>query len=157
MQKGHLPEHNSSCVSLFTMTERIRNKIRADGEVFADTSEDFQSGCSFIVTGGAFIFNNWSFVHVLVSPDEGQPKTSGFCGLLLTALSFLLILATFPVSVWSCMKVRTLKAFGENLCAKIIPGERVYTTQSRFDEPNLLHLQPKLLMREQLPFFMISA
>uniref|UniRef100_W5L3G8 Podocin n=1 Tax=Astyanax mexicanus TaxID=7994 RepID=W5L3G8_ASTMX len=32
-------------------------------------------------------------------------KDSGFCGILLTALSFLLILATFPISVWSCMKI----------------------------------------------------
>ncbi|KAI4898348.1 hypothetical protein NFI96_011754 [Prochilodus magdalenae] len=63
------------------MTERIRNKVGADRDVFADVNEDLQSG------------------------NEAQQKSSGFCGLLLTALSFLLILATFPVSVWSCMKI----------------------------------------------------
>ncbi|KAL7835427.1 hypothetical protein SRHO_G00277740 [Serrasalmus rhombeus] len=62
------------------MTERVRNKDRADRDFCGDVNEDFQSG-------------------------EGQPKSSGFCGLLLTALSFLLILATFPVSIWSCMKI----------------------------------------------------
>ncbi|XP_037389830.1 stomatin [Pygocentrus nattereri] len=62
------------------MTERVRNKDRADRDFCEDVNEDFQSG-------------------------EGQPKSSGFCGLLLTALSFLLILATFPVSIWSCMKI----------------------------------------------------
>uniref|UniRef100_A0A3B1KDA1 Zgc:112408 n=1 Tax=Astyanax mexicanus TaxID=7994 RepID=A0A3B1KDA1_ASTMX len=61
------------------MTERIRSK-GAGRDAFGETNEEFQS-------------------------DEGQQKSSGFCGILLTALSFLLILATFPISVWSCMKI----------------------------------------------------
>ncbi|KAK3541529.1 hypothetical protein QTP86_029173, partial [Hemibagrus guttatus] len=35
----------------------------------------------------------------------GRSKSLGFCGLLLTALSFLLILMTFPVSIWCCLKI----------------------------------------------------
>ncbi|XP_027031802.1 stomatin [Tachysurus fulvidraco] len=39
------------------------------------------------------------------SLDVGRSKSLGFCGLLLTALSFLFILMTFPVSVWCCLKI----------------------------------------------------
>ncbi|XP_066538128.1 stomatin [Hoplias malabaricus] len=62
------------------MTERVRNKVGTEGDVFGDINDDLQS-------------------------DMGQTKRSVFCGLLLSALSFLLILATFPFSVWSCMKI----------------------------------------------------
>ncbi|XP_062841657.1 stomatin [Trichomycterus rosablanca] len=62
------------------MAERTRDKVRTDTDVFTDVNEDFQS-------------------------DEGRSKSSGFCGVFLTALSFLLILVTFPVSIWGCMKI----------------------------------------------------
>lgn len=31
----------------------------------------------------------------------------GFCEWVLTVLAFLLVVMTFPISVWFCMKVRT--------------------------------------------------
>ncbi|XP_053343936.1 stomatin [Clarias gariepinus] len=60
------------------MTERTRSK--EDVDVFGEVNEDFQA-------------------------DVARSKNSGFCGILLTALSFLLILMTFPVSVWCCLKI----------------------------------------------------
>ncbi|KAK2814850.1 hypothetical protein Q7C36_023116 [Tachysurus vachellii] len=60
------------------MTERTRSKVEV--EVFGDANEELQT-------------------------DVGRSKSLGFCGLLLTALSFLFILMTFPVSVWCCLKI----------------------------------------------------
>uniref|UniRef100_A0A4W4FWJ0 Podocin n=1 Tax=Electrophorus electricus TaxID=8005 RepID=A0A4W4FWJ0_ELEEL len=37
--------------------------------------------------------------------ERDQAKHSNFCGFLLTVVSFLLVLITFPLSVWSCMKI----------------------------------------------------
>ncbi|XP_055037459.2 stomatin [Misgurnus anguillicaudatus] len=37
--------------------------------------------------------------------DADHPSSSGFCGHFLSFFSFLLILLTFPVSVWGCMKI----------------------------------------------------
>ncbi|KAG7317561.1 hypothetical protein KOW79_018596 [Hemibagrus wyckioides] len=58
------------------MTERTRSKVEVD--VLGD--EELQT-------------------------DVGRSKSLGFCGLLLSVLSFLLILMTFPVSVWCCLKI----------------------------------------------------
>ncbi|KAI5617720.1 hypothetical protein C0J50_22724, partial [Silurus asotus] len=59
------------------MTERTRSKV--DAGVLGE-NEEFQT-------------------------DVGRSKSLGFCGLCLTALSFLLILITFPISIWFCLKI----------------------------------------------------
>ncbi|KAG1943929.1 stomatin [Pimephales promelas] len=40
-----------------------------------------------------------------VQSDGDQSGNSGFCGYLLSFFSFLLVVLTFPVSVWFCMKI----------------------------------------------------
>ncbi|XP_026093274.1 erythrocyte band 7 integral membrane protein-like [Carassius auratus] len=42
---------------------------------------------------------------VILQSDGDQSRNSGFCGYLLTFLSFLVVFLTFPVSVWFCMKI----------------------------------------------------
>lgn len=85
------------------MTERTRSKV--DANVLGDVIEDFQTGKA---QKPAFSYNlrifNLKQITILLS-DVGRSKSSGFCGLLLTALSFLLIFLTFPISIWCCLKV----------------------------------------------------
>ncbi|TRY69871.1 hypothetical protein DNTS_015336 [Danionella cerebrum] len=42
---------------------------------------------------------------IKIQSDDDHSSNSGFCGYLLTFFSFLLVLLTFPVSVWFCMKI----------------------------------------------------
>ncbi|XP_051543010.1 stomatin [Myxocyprinus asiaticus] len=64
---------------LSPQNERSSNKIEPATKQESDTNDIFQS--------------------------DGDQSNSGFCGHLLTFFSFLLVILTFPFSVWGCMKV----------------------------------------------------
>ncbi|XP_056594050.1 band 7 protein AGAP004871 isoform X2 [Triplophysa dalaica] len=51
------------------------------------------------------VANEESDMNDVLNSDSDRSGSSGICGHLLTFFSFLLILLTFPVSVWSCMKI----------------------------------------------------
>ncbi|XP_073687118.1 stomatin [Garra rufa] len=51
------------------------------------------------------VANEESDTKVILQSDGDQSRSSGFCGYLLTFFAFLLVVVTFPVSVWFCMKI----------------------------------------------------